>query len=303
MVRISFIIATYNRAGGIITTLASLLGQTLDPALFEVVVADNNSSDDTAARVKAFAVDHPTMNLVYAFEARQGLSWARNCAIAHSRGELLVVVDDDELIDPALGAAYLDFFDSHPAVAAAGGAVVPRYGMERPRWFSPWIEELISGAFDLGREAHEFRGERYPRGGNFCIRRSMIDRYGLFNTDLGRTGGKALSGEDKDLLGRLKAGGEQLWYLPGASIDHIIPDAKLTDEYFERVSRSLGASERIRTLSVSRRAFAKRLALEAVKWGGAMVYSAGYLLRGAPAKGRYLLRMRWYVTSGLLKKQ
>jgi len=301
MERVSFIIATYNRAGGIIQTLTSLLGQSVDPALMEVVVADNNSRDDTAARIRDFAAAHPQMKLVYAFEPNQGLSWARNCAIDHSHGELLIVVDDDELIDPALAQTYLDFFDAHPEAAAAGGGVVPRYGIERPRWFSPWIEELISGAFSLGNKVHEFRGERYPRGGNFCIRRSMIERYGDFNTDLGRKGNRAFSGEEKDLLGRLTRGGEKLFYLPGAIIEHLIPDDKLTDEYFRRVSRSLGESERVRTLGMSRLSYAKRLVLEGVKWCGAMVYAVGYLLRGTPVKGFYLLRMRWYVSAGLVK--
>ena len=301
MVRISFIIATYNRAEGIVATLTSLLDQTIDPALVEMVVADNNSKDDTALRIRDFAAAHPQMNLVYAFEPNQGLSWARNCAIDHSRGDLLAVVDDDELIDPALAQTYLDFFDAHPGVAAAGGVVVARYGMPKPRWFSPWIEELISGSFHLGDKAHEFRGERYPRGGNFCIRRSMIERYGNFNTDLGRKGAAALSGEEKDLLSRLTQGGERLWYVPGAVIEHVIPDEKLTDEYFRRVSRSLGVSERIRTRSVSRWRYLKRLGLEKVKWCGAAVYAVIYLLRGTPVKGLYLLRMRWYVTAGLLK--
>ncbi|GHU99792.1 hypothetical protein FACS1894159_04390 [Bacteroidia bacterium] len=302
MIRVSFIIATFNRAGGIVATLTSLLEQSLGREMFEVVVADNNSTDDTAARVRDFAAGNPSMQIVYTFEPRQGLSYARNAAIAHSRGELLVVVDDDELIDPALAQVYLDFFDARPEAAAAGGVVVPRYGVERPRWFSPWIEELISGSFYLGDKVRRFGRGRYPRGGNFCIRRSMIDRYGLFNTDLGRQGGKALSGEEKDLLGRLTEGGERLYYLPGAIIEHLIPDAKVTDEYFRRVSRMLGVSERIRTLSLSRWRYLGRLALEVVKWGGAAVYALGYLLRATPVRGLYLLRMRWQVTCGLLQK-
>ncbi len=302
MIRLSFIIATYNRAGGLVVTLETIARQTLARELFEVVVADNNSSDDTAVRFREFAAAHPGMNLVYAFEPNQGLSWARNCAIAHSSGDVLVVVDDDELIDERLAEIYLEFFDANPLAGAAGGRVVPVYGVALPRWFSPYIEELISGAFDLGRRVKRFGPDRYPRGGNFAIRRSMIDRYGMFNTDLGRKGASVLGGEEKDLLGRLSGAGEQIYYLPGPVIEHIIPDAKVTDEYFLKITRMVGVSERVRTRSVSQAAYVKRVAVEAVKWGAAGALALGYLLRCRPSKGWYLLKMRWNITGGLLSR-
>ncbi len=298
MIRVSFIIATYNRAEGLVATLQTLHEQTLSKELYEVVVADNNSKDDTAGRFEAFAAAHPDMRLVYCFEPQQGLSPARNAAIAHSAGDILVVVDDDELIDADMAKVYLDFFDAHPSAAATGGVVVPKYGIKPPQWFSPRIESLISGAFYWGSQVCLFQGERYPRGGNFAIRRTMIDHYGTFNTDLGRKGGKTLGGEEKDLLKRLTKGGEKIYYLPDAIIHHVIPDDKLTDAYFERVTRGIGVSERIRTRG--RAAYVGRLLKEVVKWGGANVLAIKYILQGSPLKGRYLLRMRWNVTRGLL---
>ncbi len=300
MVRLSFIIATYNRAEGIVATLRTLCRQTLPKESFEVCVTDNNSCDNTAQCIRRFAEENPGMNIVYAFEQKQGLSHARNCAIRHSSGEILVVVDDDELIDPALAQTYLDFFDAHPAAAAAGGAVVPQYGVELPAWFSPYIDELISGSFDLGPKVKLFGPDRYPRGGNFAIRRPMIEKYGDFNVCLGRKGGSVIGGEEKDLLARLRKGGEKLYYVPGAVITHIIPDAKVTDEYFNRITRMVGVSERIRTCSISGWAYLKRIAVEILKWGATLLLAFGYTLKGAPAKAEYLVRMRWNISRGLL---
>lgn len=298
MIRLSFIIATYNRAEALLTTLQTIHEQTLSKELFEVVVADNNSRDETAARFEEFAATHPDMHLVYCFEPQQGLSHARNCAIEHSRGDVLVVVDDDELIDAHLAKSYLDFFDTRLPAAAAGGVVVPKYGVKLPAWFSPRIDELISGAFYWGPRVRRFCGERYPRGGNFAIRRTMVDHYGRFNTALGRKGNLALGGEEKDLLGRLARGGERIYYLPEAIIHHIIPDGKVTDRYFEELTRKIGVSERIRTKG--RPAYLGRLLKEAVKWGGAIALAIIYACKGTPVKGRYLLRMRWNITCGLI---
>lgn len=295
---LSFIIATYNRADGIINTLLTIAGQTLDPALFEVVVADNNSTDGTAARIRDFAAAHPAMNIVYCHEPNQGLSWARNCAIKHSKGQVLVIVDDDENIDPGLAGAYLEFFRGYPTAAAAGGKVVPVYGVPRPEWFSPWVEELISGAFDLGEGIKPFPPHRYPRGGNFAIRRTMINRYGDFNTELGRKGNAVMGGEEKELLGRLEKAGEEIFYLPAASIEHIIPDAKVTKEYFDKITRMVGVSEKTRTLGKSKGKYALRLAQEAFKWGATLLLAARYL--ATPQKAVYLVRMRAGITRGLL---
>ncbi len=300
MIRLSFIIATFNRAQGLATTLETLAGQTLACNSFEVVVADNNSTDDTASKFSEFAAKHPDMNLVYAFERQQGLSPARNCAIKHSRGDILVVVDDDELIDKRLAEVYLSFFDRRPDAAAAGGIYIPVYGVPLPEWFSPYIDELISGAFYWGSREREFSGGRYPRGGNFGIRREAIDHYGMFNTELGRKGASALGGEEKDLLSRLTKAGEKIYYLPDAIIHHVIPDWKVSDDYFERLTRMIGVTERLRTKNSGSGAYWGRLFSEAVKWGGAMALALGYILRASPVKSRYLLRMRWNITRGLL---
>jgi glycosyltransferase involved in cell wall biosynthesis len=299
MIRLSIVIATYNRSASLALTLDSLRGQTLNPALWEIVVVDNNCSDDTALRVETFARENPQLNVRRVVERRQGLSHARNCGMEAAAGDLFVVVDDDELIDPALARVYLDFFDANPQAAAAGGVVVPRYEGQPPHWLSPWTEEMISGSFYLGDNARPFGGGRCPRGGNFCLRRSMTERYGLFNTDLGRKGAQALSGEEKDLLGRLRDGGEQLWYLPGAIIEHMIPVSKLTEEYFDRAAFGVGVSEHIRTRSVSSWAYFMRLLAETVKWVGTLALALGFALRGHGVKGRYLVRMRANISRGL----
>ena len=92
MIRLSLIIATYNRARPLLEALESVVAQDAPPALWECVVVNNNSQDDTEARFADFAARHPAFALRMVREPRQGLSHARNCGIAAARGEYLAKI-------------------------------------------------------------------------------------------------------------------------------------------------------------------------------------------------------------------
>ncbi len=85
--KLSLVIATYNRGAKLAVTLDSLLAQTLPQELWEVVVVNNNSTDDTAERFAAYAAAHPELDVRMVRETEQGVSAARNRGIAESRGE------------------------------------------------------------------------------------------------------------------------------------------------------------------------------------------------------------------------
>lgn len=298
MIETSVIIATYNRAGSLLRTLGSLARQNEEPGRFEIVVANNNSTDGTEQACRDFAGAHPELNLTVVFEPQQGLSPARNAGIAASRGRYLAVIDDDEEVNPGFVKAYRTFFETHPGFAAAGGKIIPRYESPLPQWYTPYAERPIAGPLDLGDTVREMPSGRYPGGGNMAIRRTAVEHYGAFDPRLGRTGSNPMGGEEKDLFARLRAGGGRIGYVPGAVIYHIIPASKLTPEYFKRLTRMTGVSERLRSRSEG--TYGRRLCAEAVKWGGTLALAAGYLLRGTPAKGAYLIRMRWEISRGLL---
>ena len=61
-----------------------------------------------------------------------------------------------------------------------------------------------------------------------ALRRTALGRYGAFDPQLGRRGARLLGGEESDLFARLRRGGEQCWYVPGAVMYHILPPSKLT---------------------------------------------------------------------------
>ena len=241
--RLSLVIATYNRGAKLCTTLDSLLMQTLPQEQWEVVVVNNNSTDDTAARFADYVAAHPQLDARMVLETEQGVSAARNRGIAESRGEYIVVIDDDERVVPEFLERYYSLFESHPEVGAAGGRILPGFESVPPRWMSKYTERTIAGTLDLGDRMREFPEGKFFGGGNHGYRRAVVGRYGGYDTSLGRTGGVLLAGEEKEFYGRLRAGGERIVYLPDAVIYHLVEPERLTRGYFVKLCRNIGRSE------------------------------------------------------------
>lgn len=296
---ISVVIATWNRGEKLAGTLGSLAGQTLPAAEWEAVVVNNNSTDDTAEIFARFADGQGRMlNMRMVDEVRQGLSWARNRGIAETRGDIVVMIDDDEEVNSGFLEAYRDFFETHPSAMAAGGPMVARYEEGRPRWMSHYTEALTASTIDLGARIRLFPRGRYPIGGNMAFRREIFERVGVFDTSLGRAGKALLGGEEKDMFGRIAAVGGQSWWVPGAVVDHLIPPSRVTDSHFRRLSRMVGVTAR--TLSHGRGNYVRAILAEAVKWGATLVIAAWFTLTLRPLKAKYLIVMRCNITKGLV---
>ena len=288
--------ATYNRAAEMVRALESVVAQSAPTDVWECVIVDNNSSDDTAERFAEFVGNHRDINLRMVREERQGLSYARNRGIAESSGDIIVIIDDDERICADFISAYIDAFDAHPEAASAGGRTEAEYPSGRPEWMSRWTERPIANPLDLGNEIREFGRGRIPCGGNMAVRRSAIERYGAFDTTLGRSGSSLVGGEESDLFARLSRGGERCIYVPQAVMYHIIPESKLTDEYFDRLTYNIGVTQRLRA-RLDGRMFASGVA-EYGKWAVTLIIAAWYAVTGRGAAARKLLSMRNGITRG-----
>ena len=298
---ISVILCTYNRQRYIYPVLQSLAQGTLEPQHFEILLIDNNSTDGTRTEYERFASDHPNLTLRYYFEPQQGLSHARNRGIREAKGDLLVYVDDDALVNPEYLATYATFFQTHPEAMAAGGPILPQYdGCVEPHWMSHYTRQLVTGKLYLGQHERQFSKGTFPGGGNAAYRKEVFDKIGLFNVELGRKGNSLIGAEEKDLFDKMTSLGIHFYYLPTAILYHLIPPRKLTDDYFARLTLGIGQSERYRTRQIGTYKYLKRLALEAFKWCATLLLWAGFALKGQFSKGNKLIVFRHNVTRGLL---
>src|SRR3972149_4212980 len=101
------VIPAYNQAATLRRTREALEQQPLDPHLYEVIVVDDGSTDETAALVRGRSADDPRVHLLQ-HGTNRGRSAARNSGIRTARGEIVVLIDSDILVRPDFLAHHLD---------------------------------------------------------------------------------------------------------------------------------------------------------------------------------------------------
>ena len=115
---ISVIIITRNRADCLKDTLASLTGQSYQPD--EVVVVDNASEDNTKDTVLSFK---EKLNILYVYEARRGIPYARNTGLLSATGDIIVTLDDDCVATDDWLKYIIRPFARDPNIGVVGGEV------------------------------------------------------------------------------------------------------------------------------------------------------------------------------------
>jgi GT2 family glycosyltransferase len=235
---LTVLICTWNRAGLLDETLASLAAAEVPHGLrWEVVVVDNNSTDDTRQVVERRSRDFPAA-LRYLFEPRQGKSWAMNTGLESSDFPIVAFADDDIRVSPQWLASIGAGFRDDPDIAYLGGPVDPIWEAPCPPWFAQTGKVLWGtlAILDYGPEPFVFEERRkIPLGANFAIRRSMCDRIGGFDPTLGRNSETVLLGQElPEFFARARAAGLRGRYIPETSVQHHVPARRLTPDYARR---------------------------------------------------------------------
>jgi len=300
---ISIIICTYNREQFIYKALQSLAQNDFSTDLYEIILVNNNSTDQTETQCKTFQQDYPHINFRYFIETNQGLSHARNRGISESQGDLLVFLDDDSFVNPDYLQNLDQYQKEYPNMAAFGGEITPLFETGiAPAWLSKWTYSWVS-AINLGNSVTLFTGNKYPIGANMGFKKNYFEKHGAFNTALGRSKKNMMGGEEKDLFNRVDKQTEKIYYLPLLKVQHVIPESRTTKAYIKRLGEGIGMSEKLRTLSISKSCYFKRLVSEKIKWIASLVLFVGFALAFKPQKGTVLLLFRWNVTKGLLSRK
>jgi len=230
--KVSILICTYNRADLLDRTLSEMANLAVPRGTdLEVVVVDNNSTDDTAGVIARHARGMP---VVPAREERQGLSFARNTAVAMASGRLILWTDDDVLVDRDWLSEYVDAARRWPEAAFLGGPIEPHFGGAPPKWVSKNLSHLM-GPYSLIKTSADapdmaMRGIDHPIGANMAFRAGALKGY-PFDCALGRAGGSMISGEDTDVFRRLIADGYTGVWVAGARVRHHIGPEKQTLRY------------------------------------------------------------------------
>jgi glycosyltransferase involved in cell wall biosynthesis len=227
----SVIICTYNRSTTLEASLDSIIKQEFPVEQFDIVVVDNNSSDDTKAIIEKIAASSP-VKITYLFEVNQGLSYARNAGIKSASGEILAFTDDDINAESTWLGNLVAVFNT-PEVACAGGPLKPVWPSERPDWLTDdMLPAIAISEFPSARNSGEFKGPDYPWGANIAFRKEVFAHTGMFPTNLGRIGTSLLSNEELEICRRIEARGLRICFAPNAVIHHKIAPERLAKVWF-----------------------------------------------------------------------
>jgi glycosyltransferase involved in cell wall biosynthesis len=133
---VSVIVCTYNRARNLHGCLERLARQQgVEDVQWEVVVVDNNSTDNTRDEVDQLARELP-ITIRYAFEEKQGLNHARNRGALESRGRYFCYIDDDILVSDGWLASLREALEKSDA-DAVGGRIHLDNSIALPAWIRP----------------------------------------------------------------------------------------------------------------------------------------------------------------------
>jgi glucosyl-dolichyl phosphate glucuronosyltransferase len=232
---ISVIICTYNRCESLSKALQSLEKMPVPVDLaWELLVIDNNSSDKTPELVKSVIHAGTALPLKYVFESIPGLSCARNRGIRESRGEIIAFLDDDVVVSPQWLIEVRRAFQLYDAICA-GGRVLLHDNNLRPSWWDKRYNVAV-GEFDHGIEAiiDEREETLIGIGANIIFRRSAFDLCGGFRTDMGRNAGQLTTGEETDMVQRLRRQKQRVMYYPDALVYHCVPAERFSKRYLRR---------------------------------------------------------------------
>jgi glycosyltransferase involved in cell wall biosynthesis len=242
---ISAVLPTRNpHLGRLRRTLDALAAQSLDRAAWELIVVDNGSEPALADLPLSYAP------LRVVRETEVGLTPARLRGMREARGDVLVFVDDDNVLDAGYLAAVEKHFRSQPQLGAAGGPVVPEWESPPPAWIAPFhglfaLHEHGAVPLIARGDARAPWPEFAPVGAGLAVRRRYAEIYARELASnprrraLDRRAGELSSGGDSDLVFTTLHAGGDVGYFPELRVTHLIPTARLAPDYLERLNRGI----------------------------------------------------------------
>jgi glycosyltransferase involved in cell wall biosynthesis len=225
---ISIVICTYNRAALLRQCVDGIVDQSIGPERFELVVVDNNSTDNTASVISSFS-DH-VRNLKYVFEEVQGLSRARNRALEEASAPVVIFVDDDAIPYPDWAERFIEAFERFPDAAVIGGECEPLFESARPPWLDDDLLKYYSCGLYYSDDYHFLEDKQWLIECNSGYRVEALKAAGGFPENLGRKGNLLLSGDGAVNSVIVRSGGRML-YTPFANVRHLVPTSRLTPKW------------------------------------------------------------------------
>jgi poly-beta-1,6 N-acetyl-D-glucosamine synthase len=211
---VSIIVPAYNEGAMIAEVIKSLLA--IDYPCFEIIVVDDGSADQTFARAMAMRHLNARVECRVLSKPNGGKFDALNHGIARARGEIVVCIDGDSLLQPdAIRHCVSHFAD--PRIGAVAGNV--RVANRGTPWSALQALEYVAG-YGLNKRAQSAaRVVTVVPGPLGAFRKSALSQVNGYDGDS--------FAEDFDLTVKLLAAGWHVVYEPRAVVITEAPERTL----------------------------------------------------------------------------
>lgn len=233
MAKFTVAICSYNRCKNL-PKLISLLRVQETSISFDILVVDNNSTDNTQNILKQLAQESGPL-LRYVLESQQGITYARNRAIREClTSQFMAFIDDDELPDNQFVSTAYDALSRENADCVAGTIDVDLVKSKRPKWL---VKELLGflGGLDYGKKPFWIKDNMTPVWtGNIAYKMKIFqdDPDLRFDIRFNRIGNAIGGGEDKAMFLKMLEQGYHIRYRPEMRVRHLVEDRCLKRSYF-----------------------------------------------------------------------
>ncbi len=234
-IKYSIIIPTLNHSSKLKQCLSHLSQLSFEPDLFEVLIIDNGSTDDT--KEITLSSQGKIKNLRYIFCGSHRLMTARHKGCDEAKGEILCYIDDDSLVTKNWLKGIAESF-SDKKVVLVGGPCIPKYEVEPPEWIEYFLKTTKFGKcngflslLDFGEEI-QYIPPNYVYGCNYSIRKKiLLDIGGTYPDYLPEKYKKFQGSGETGVAHKIVKVGKTL-YNPKVKIYHIVPKSRMTIDYF-----------------------------------------------------------------------
>jgi glycosyltransferase involved in cell wall biosynthesis len=248
---VSIIVCCYNSAKRLEPTLRAIHQLALPPQVkAELILIDNNSTDDTVAFAQRCWEQAPApFPLRIISEVQQGLSFARQRGIAAaSYGTILFVDDDNELRHDYLENG-LRILERQPDIGVLGGMSQGIFKSPLPEWIHPGfpfkslLNSLAVTTTDTAAPGYLDYESSFVMGAASFYRKSIFDKLRAYRYELkltGRKGDILMSGDDQELCMLAKMIGYRIYRSDELHFKHHIDCSRLNRAYFKRLFYGFG---------------------------------------------------------------
>src|SRR5215470_8934191 len=230
MPKVSVVIPTKNRSDLLAVAVERIESQTVSREQYEVIVIDNDSSDDTRTVLEQKAKTY--RNFRFGVQEKPGAAATRNAGLQLARGDLILFIDDDVQAERSLVEAHLDTHQKNQNASVIGAVSMP-WGDTSDPFLRYLRDHRILNPYTPSKGPIDFS---YYHTCNVSTPTQMLMNVGGFNENF-----EVYGMEDIELGYRLQKAGSRMVFAPDArAVHHRFPDYTDFMERSEQAGYSLG---------------------------------------------------------------